>query len=263
MTVLKLPTVTLCAAASVNVRATVAALSASLDQVEFAQCLLFTHQPVFPIDQRIRVIPIERLESSRAYSDFLLRGLVDHIETEHCLVVQWDGFVIDARQWDPGFLHYDYIGAPWPQFRDGHDVGNGGFSLRSRRLLEVCRDARFRGGHPEDVAICRVNRPFLESVHGLSFANRRAAELFSFERTTPDGSTFGFHGIFNMIPVLGPDRFWQIYRELDDRRTAYNDYRTLMHQLGAGRDVIARRTRLTMDLLFGLRMPTVRSDMSF
>ena len=37
----------------------------------------------------------------------------------------------------------DYIGAPWPHFRDGHNVGNGGFSLRSRRLLEACRELPF------------------------------------------------------------------------------------------------------------------------
>src|SRR5215204_2115633 len=126
MAVLKLPTITLCAAASVNVRATVAALSASLDQAEFADCLLLTHQEFDTTDERIRVIPIERLGSSRAYSTFLLRGLVDHLITAHCLIVQWDGFVIDAEQWDSGFFDYDYIGAPWPQFHDGHDVGNGG-----------------------------------------------------------------------------------------------------------------------------------------
>ena len=252
MAVLKLPTVTLCAATSVNVQATVAALSASLDQAEFAECLLFTHQEVFPIDRRIRVIPIERLGSAGAYSDFLLRGLVDHVGTAHCLIAQWDGFVIDAGQWDNGFLHYDYVGANWPQFRDGHDVGNGGFSLRSRRLLEACRDARFRGGHPEDVAICRTNRAFLEREWGLVFADRAIANRFSFERTVPSGPTFGFHGIFNIIPTLGPERFWEIYRKLDDRGTAATDYRLLMRQLGSGEEALARRAQLTVDLLKNL-----------
>lgn len=249
MAVLRLPTVTLCAAASVNVRATIAALSASLDQVEFAECLLFTHQEVFPIDGRIRLIPIEPLRSSRDYSDFMLRALVDHIHTDHCLVVQWDGFVIDARQWDPAFLRYDYIGAPWPQFHDGHDVGNGGFSLRSRRLLEACRASRFEGGHPEDVAICRTNRSMLERVYRLAFADRGTAARFSFERAVPADPTFGFHGIFNMIPTLGAERFWQIYRMLDDRRSAATDYWLLMHQLRGSQDALTRRALLTLDML--------------
>ena len=249
MAVLKLPTVTLCAAASVNVQATVAALSASLDQAEFAECLLFTHEDVFPIDSRISVIAIERLGSARAYSDFLLGRLVDSVSTAHCLIVQWDGYVLNAELWDPGFLQYDYIGASWPQFRDGHDVGNGGFSLRSRKLLEACRDARFRGEHPEDVAICRTNRSFLEQEWGLVFADRATADRFSFERTVPFGPTFGFHGIFNIIPALGPERFWEIYRTLDDRGTVDTDYGQVMRQLGSGEEAMARRARLTMDLL--------------
>lgn len=252
MPALKLPTVTLCAAASVNVRATVAALSASLGQAEFADCLLFTDREVFPIDARIRVIPIGRLRSSKAYSEFILRELVGHIKSEHCLIVQWDGFVLDAAQWDPGFLQYDYIGASWPQFCDGHDVGNGGFSLRSHRLLEACQDPRFQGDHPEDVAICRLNRPLLEREHGIRFANRSAACRFSFERDAPSGPTFGFHGIFNMIPALGTDHFWEIYRMLDDRGTAFTDYKLLMRQLRGGKGAWSKRVRLTMEVLRGV-----------
>lgn len=252
MAVLKLPTVTLCAAASVNVRATVAALSASLDQVEFAECLLFTHQELAQIDHRIRVVRIERLGSARAYSEFLLRNLVNHIHTSHCLIAQWDGFVIDAGQWDEAFLRYDYIGAPWPQFHDGNDVGNGGFSLRSRKLLVACRDPCFRVQHPEDVAIGRTNRSLLEIEHGISFPDRAVAERFSFERGVPAAPSFGFHGIFNMIPILGAERFWGIYSTLDERRTAATDYWLLMRQLGKAHKGWSRQPRLTFDVLRNL-----------
>src|SRR5688572_30053024 len=112
MTKTRLPSVTLCAAASVNVPATVAALRASIAQLEFAECLLFTDaEPEVGGD--IRLVRIPRLRSSLDYSEFMIRGLPKHIETEHCLVVQWDGFVINADRWDPGFLEFDYIGAPW------------------------------------------------------------------------------------------------------------------------------------------------------
>jgi len=114
-------------------------------------------------------------------------------------------------------------------------------------LLEACRDPRFRIAHPEDIAICRLNRDLLEREHGMRFANRAAAELFSFERAMPNYPTLGFHGVFNLIPVLGPDRFWDIYRTLDDKSTTFVDYGLLMRQLGSGRTKTLRRIRLTLD----------------
>ena len=252
MAKLDLPTVTLCAATSVNVPATIAALEACLEQVTFADCCLFTDADVTTASKGIRIVPIERLTSASAYSDFILKRLADHVRTPHCLVVQWDGFVLDAGCWDPGFLAFDYIGAPWPQFDDAHCVGNGGFSLRSRKLLAACQDPEFRSGHPEDVAICRVNRPLLESRHGIRFADKKTAERFSFERSATGEPTFGFHGIFNMIPVLGAGRFWKVYRTLDDPSTALVDFATLLRQLGSGRFALRRRARLTLARLRGL-----------
>src|SRR5688500_12033147 len=113
---LALPTVTVCAAASVNVSATIASLRACLDQVEFADCLLFTDAKVESPARGIRPVANPRLASAQDYSDFLLLNLADHIHTDHCLIVQWDGFVLDDGAWDPAFLSFDYIGAPWPHF---------------------------------------------------------------------------------------------------------------------------------------------------
>lgn len=249
MTRLSLPDVTLCAAASVNVIATVAALNRCLDQIEFARCLLFTDADAssLRLNGRIEAIGIDRLSSAAAYSNFLLGELYPHIGTTHCLIVQWDGFVIDATQWEPEFLSYDYIGAPWPQFRDAHVVGNGGFSLRSRRLLEACRDPDFVAEHPEDVAIARSNRELLERKHGARFADLAVAERFSFERTAPKRPTFGFHGIFNLVEVLGPQGFWEIYSTLDNRSTVAADYWKLVRELGKGASAWPRRVRLTFD----------------
>lgn len=246
---LKLETVTLCAATSVNVDATIAALRATLDHVDFADCILFTDGPAVAPPANIRVVPIAPLKSSFEYSSFLLTRLPDHVVTEHCLIVQWDGFVINADAWEEEFLNFDYIGAPWPQFADDHDVGNGGFSLRSRRLLEACCDPQFQVGHPEDIAICRTNRALLEREFGIRFADRFTAERFAFERSRPNQATFGFHGIFNLIPVLGPERFWQIYRSLDDPRTAFLDFWLLVRQLSTGPRAARRVLQLISDRL--------------
>lgn len=244
---LDLATVTLCAASSVNLPATIAALKFSLDRASFAECLLFTDVEVPDLPADIRQVRISRLRSARDYSEFIVRGLSDHIRTEHCLIVQWDGFVLDPGQWHPEFLQFDYIGARWPQFDDGKDVGNGGFSFRSKRLLDAGRDPRIRTTHPEDVTLCRVHRPMLENDYGIRFADRSAADRFSYERARPAQPTFGFHGIFNMIPALGPSEFWKIYRSLEDRSTAFVDFWTILRQLGQGPDATRRRLQFVVD----------------
>jgi hypothetical protein len=68
------------------------------------------------------------------------------VDSDRVLIVQNDGFPL--RSGLDGFLgNYDYIGAPWAFGKDDlitrlllrhrYDVGNGGFSLRSKRLCEM------------------------------------------------------------------------------------------------------------------------------
>lgn len=230
---LYLPQVTLCAVTSVNVAATVRALKTSLQQVRFGSCKLLTDVQIRPAHREIEVVPIARLPSSAAYSDFMLQNLPDHIETSHCLVVQWDGHLLDAGRWRDEFLHYDYIGASWPQFDDGHDVGNGGFSLRTRRLMDLCRAPAFVPVHPEDVAIGRANRAWLEG-QGMRFAPRQLADMFAAERSGDPRRTFGYHGVWNMPRAIGTEEFWQVYQELDERGTVWVDFGSLLLDIARG-----------------------------
>lgn len=243
---LSLPQVTLCAVSSVNVLATVRALETSLAQVDVAAALLLTDSPVTPDHPGITVVPIAPVTSSRAYSDFILTQLVDHVETSHCMVIQWDGHVLDPSRWHPDFLAYDYIGASWPQFDDGHDVGNGGFSLRSRRLMQLCRDPAFHPSHPEDVAIARINRNWLER-QGMRFAPRALADRFAAERAADVAASFGYHGAWLMPQAVGVEPFWTLYRELDDRGTIRHDFSAILKQIGQGRGGWTRGLRLTLD----------------
>lgn len=243
---LPLPQVTLCAVSSVNVKATVRALEASLAQIDAGAALLLTDSQVRPDHPGIRVVPIAPIPSARAYSDFLLTRLVDHIDTSHCLVIQWDGHVLDAGRWQPEFLDHDYIGASWPQFDDGHDVGNGGFSLRSRRLMQLCRDPAFRRDHPEDVAIGRTNRAWLEG-QGMRFASRALADRFAAERAGDVTASFGYHGAWLMPAAIGVEPFWRVYRELDDCGTIRHDFWPILKQIRRGNGGRARALRLALD----------------
>jgi len=81
-------------------------------------------------------------------------------------------------------------------------VGNGGFSLRSRRLHQILGKPEFAPLHPEDTVICRTWRRTLEDEHGIVFAPPDVANRFSAERMGDIGQSFGFHGLFNMPDVM-------------------------------------------------------------
>jgi hypothetical protein len=93
------------------------------------------------------------------------------------------------------FLQYDYIGAPWA--KQERNVGNGGFSLRSTRLMKLAsEDISLARYYPEDGIICREYRSHLESK-GMRFAPDTIASKFSFEANHKYGlawnGQFGFH----------------------------------------------------------------------
>jgi hypothetical protein len=46
------------------------------------------------------------------YSEFLIKGLGNHIDTSHVLVTQYDGFGVNSEYWKDEYLKYDFIGPP-------------------------------------------------------------------------------------------------------------------------------------------------------
>ncbi|MEQ1494630.1 MAG: DUF5672 family protein [Novosphingobium sp.] len=202
---LSLPQVTILTVTSVAKQATVTAMKASLQNVSFGAARFLSDQDPGPDLGCIEWRKIEPLTSRNAYSRFMLRELGSHFSTKHLLIVQWDGYVLDAGNWDSSFLDYDYIGAPWPQFDDLHRVGNGGFSLRSRRLITALQDFSSDLELPEDVLIGRIWRERLQSDYGIKFAPEDLAQRFSYERTPRRGNEFGFHGVFNMPDIMAPE----------------------------------------------------------
>lgn len=140
------------------------------------------------------------ISSKEEYSKFIIKETYKHINTSHVLIFQHDGFIHNYKAWDDAWLQYDYIGAPW-WYNDGMDVGNGGFSLRSKRLMEViANDPILTELHPEDHAICRVYRKYLEKTYDIKFAPLEIAEKFSFEGYMQPNKTltdqFGVHGAY-------------------------------------------------------------------
>lgn len=158
-----------------------------------------------------RFAEIQRFDSIDSYSEFALKCLWPFIKTEFILVVHWDGFVANPQLWDDQFLAYDYVGAPWAWANDEHCVGNGGFCLRSNRLVQACKQVNVRR-HPEipyggieDIVICRLYRSYLEE-QGMRFAPRQVAERFSYETGSIRQAPYGFHGPTNMPIFVAEDK---------------------------------------------------------
>ena len=146
----------------------------------------------------IEYVKIKKL-SYGEYSDFIIRELNDYVDTKYVLIVQSDGFVTNVDKYDSRFLDYDYIGAPWKNIPHyyGIRIGNGGFSLRSKRFLEICQKYCPTHGFNEDHLVCITYRHIFLN-HGIKYAPLEIASLFSYESECNDKitsfDTFGIHG---------------------------------------------------------------------
>ncbi|MGA7595545.1 MAG: DUF5672 family protein [Gallionella sp.] len=220
----ELPSVTLCAVDCLNPALALRALDICGLQCNFGDVMFLSDRANRYELAGCRMIEIPRIGSVAEYSRFVLKELGRYCNTEHLLLVQWDGYIINPQSWRPEFLEYDYIGAPWSWYQDKHRVGNGGFSLRSRRLLDALRDEDIVDLEPEDEAIGRRYRPLLEAKYGIRFAPEEVAEAFSYETISPRGDPFGFHGLFHMWSVLPQQELDGFVAALADSSVASRQY---------------------------------------
>lgn len=151
-------------------------------------------------------IPIGPINSKQTYSRWMIKECFKHFDTESVLIVQRDGFVVDGSLWNDEFASFDYIGSPWPKFLQKItkcDIGNGGFSLRSRRLMNLISyfDYPSVDEVAEDVFISRLF-PLWQSI-GFKLPTLEIASSFSLEWILDEFSeplkTFGFHDKHNAI----------------------------------------------------------------
>lgn len=180
------------------------------------------------LGHKVEWIPIEKMNGQNDYSHVTLKVCPTVCECDFDLIVQWDGYACNRDAWIDEFFKYDYIGATW----DDGVVGNGGFSLRSKRLYDKLKELNVRYLYsdfdesvvgkerwhttdsynvkfiPEDVVICRIYRNILENF-GVKFAPHSISDRFSIENhstispwlNAPNqwiGKSFGFHGKYGI-----------------------------------------------------------------
>jgi hypothetical protein len=208
---LQLKNVTLVSMSSVDIRKTIKALLYSSEEIEFGAIKLISHKKPFNLPDKISFCPIDKITSVNQYSYHMIYSLDKYIDTEFALVVQADGYVANPSSWRAEFFQYDYIGAPFAlpkddfSYRDVYNnimrVGNGGFSLRSKKLIDLANKLQLpweasHGFYNEDGFISVMNRHIYEA-NGCKFAPLDIAKYFSHEVEIPEteGITpFGFHG---------------------------------------------------------------------
>lgn len=157
---------------------------------------------------------IPPLLNKRAYSTFIVEEFHKYIQTEFCIIYQHDGSIINPNLWNQDYLNYDFIGSPWPitgskgwkhNLIDGHGkccrVGNGGFSLRSKKFLKVSSKLKNRYGIFEDIFLTCINRSFMRKEK-IKIPHHEIAKNFSIEHAIDSNhnlnSCFGFHAPRNI-----------------------------------------------------------------
>lgn len=149
---------------------------------------------------------IDTIKDFKDYNRFCKQDLASAFDTDFVLVIQRDGKVLNPAAWDNEFFKYDYIGAPWKiaygwiskmltaQKKDLSNkdflVGNGGFSLRSKKFCEEVAK-NFKDSYSEDAFACVAIRDKMEAA-GIKFAPYEVASKFSVENDVYSDQ-FGAH----------------------------------------------------------------------
>ena len=202
---IELKNVTLCTVSSIYIEQHLRALRYSSQYFKFGQTKFISDKEIN--EHGIEWVKSPEIKSQQDYSFFMVNNLFQYINTDFVLIVQADGFIINPHKWTDIFLEYDYIGAPWPNepqwgFTGDTRVGNGGFSLRSKKLIELPVQLNFKNRTMdvdtwhEDAFYCIHNRNLLES-YGCKFSPLEIAKHFSHEIHETDLENiepFGFHG---------------------------------------------------------------------
>lgn len=184
-----------------------------------------SQEPDFGDELSIHTIQTKEFDI-RDYNHFIFSEYTNYINTKFALNIQADGFIINEDLWDNKWLKYDYIGAPWNLNNDwipvtpDTRVGNGGFSLRSKKFLDTCRnlakteksmnDLFYQRNANEDM-LFRSYRWYF-TMNGCKFAPPDVAAKFSMEERVienPDFNparldtykSFGFHGKHCLAPL--------------------------------------------------------------
>tara|TARA_R100000458_G_scaffold17345_3_gene15019 strand:- start:3572 stop:4237 length:666 start_codon:yes stop_codon:yes gene_type:complete len=209
---LKLENITLVILSSIKLDKSIKALEYSSKDIEWGSVKLISDTKPDNLPDFIQHEFCPKMSNIDEWNYAAIYELPKHIETDYCMLIHDDGFVVNADSWRDEFLEYDYIGAPWPMPQDDFSfrakdgelvrVGNS-VSLRSKKLLDLpiklnLEWKAFHGYYNEDGYIC-VNYRHKYLENGIKFADIDVAKYFSHESMIPEIEgikPFAFHRHF-------------------------------------------------------------------
>lgn len=200
--------VTLLAITSIQIDATIEAIKKSCENIEFGEVKLISHERPQTLPKGIIFEDCPKIENIMDYNHYVFKDLGRHVDTSHCLMIQYHAYVLNYSVWNDLWLKYDYIGAPWRILPNTYianngeivRVGNGGFSLRSKKILEAPKALGIKlkqeqGWFNEDGNLCCYDRSLLLD-YGIKYAPLEVAVKFSYENEVEENKgikPFGFH----------------------------------------------------------------------
>ncbi|MBX4197919.1 hypothetical protein KW782_01140 [Candidatus Parcubacteria bacterium] len=212
--------VTLVAVSGIDPTSGMKALEISMQGMRFHDVVLISHTKPENLNPKITFkqckpgqLQSKDPKNKNDYSKFMAYHLWEYIDSDYIIIVHNNAYILRPHKWDYEFLKYDYIGAPWPKnvhfTNEGVNVrvGNGGFSLRSKRMLRILHDMNLpftdngTGFYNEDGIMCVYYRKQLEDA-GIKFAPVSVAAKFSCEKSLEDSDLepFGFHDNKKVMP---------------------------------------------------------------
>jgi hypothetical protein len=206
---LKLDNISLIALTSIRLEETIKALEYSSKDIEFASIKLISDRKPETLSDKISHEFCPKMSNIDEWNYAAIYELPKHVETEFCILIHDNGFIVNVDSWKDEFLEYDYLGAPWPlptdnfSYRDinGNIIRQGNsVSLRSKKLLDVpikynLEWKPFHGFTNEDGFIC-VNYRHVYLEDGCKFGDIDIAKYFSRETElseNKDLEPFAFH----------------------------------------------------------------------
>lgn len=207
---INLPDVTILSLDCTNrINNTIKSIEKSCEKISFGGVKILSHiKPSFlPEGMTFEKTPY--IDNLDLYSYYMFFELANHFSTKYVLTVQDHGYIINPELWDYAWLNYDYIGAPWvyhpflyicKETGEHVRVGNGGFSLRSKKICEAPKKYGMQllsqmNGYNEDINICIYHRKQMLDL-GMQYAPIDVARIFSYETSVPENygiKTFGYH----------------------------------------------------------------------
>jgi hypothetical protein len=203
---INLPNVTLVNITSVKHEQNIKSLVQSKKHIKFGSVKFISDIKPDYLPSDIEYCKCDKLDSL-SFAHFAWYDWWKYIDTELCLFVHHDGFVLNPKLWSDDFLKFDWVGAPWPNHSGYHNkgryipVGNGGFAIRSRKILKAPTDLNLPlldncgfGFPHEDMNYCNYHYDAMIE-YGIKYADIDTAARFATEMYVDGHSqnSFGFH----------------------------------------------------------------------